>query len=479
VPIDDLLRAWAGGKPWSAEIEVWTARREVALVELTELLIAYLSGDVPLKTFSTSLDSFSKRTNLWGFRGHAGQMFLNLLMRTASSAQLNKALRAALQAPFNEPDAESKISQFVHFVEKTQASARTAGAYPPKAGYAPYFLSFFWEAQDRTWPIYYPRSRSALVRAGLFREAGPLSQRYVTYRREILSLTEQLGTDPWGVEVFLFELERQHQGKHAATIVTEIQDHIEAERPEAFEESVATVLAESGLHVERRPSFGGAQPDFVVIDPTGRTIVVETRTFAPIGTNRHRASEQSRLYREALGADAAFIVLQGLESSEPATGLVRLSDLLSLITSTLARVPEITRREHSVRSVDRLIFAAMPFQPAFEDVYFLGMAPASEDNGATCVRIDHEHFVGDVVAEIKTKIRASHAVIGDLSLARANVLYEMGFAAGIGKPIIQISSSPLHELPFDVRNDNTLRYTLGQVHVLRNDLSARLAAVLP
>ena len=120
----------------------------------------------------------------------------------------------------------------------------------------------------------------------------------------------------------------------------------------------------------------------------------------------------------------------------------------------------------------------MPFLEEYEDVFFLGMAPAVDENGATCIRIDHEEYVGDVVAEIKSRVRAADLVIGDVSLARPNVLYEMGFAEGIGKPIVQISSSPRDELPFDVRNQNTLHYRLEQIHVLRRNLSARLQALL-
>ena len=99
-----------------------------------------------------------------------------------------------------------QIDRFTVFVEETRVRAVSLGRYPPKAGYTPYLLSFFWEARDSSWPIYYPRSRRALVRHGLFREEGPLARRYVSYRREILGLRDTLDTTTWGIEVLLFQL---------------------------------------------------------------------------------------------------------------------------------------------------------------------------------------------------------------------------------------------------------------------------------
>ena len=106
------------------------------------------------------------------------------------------------------------------------------------------------------------------------------------------------------------------------------------------------------------------------------------------------------------------------------------------------------------------------------------MAPAAEAVGAACIRVDHEEFAGDVVAEIKDQIASAAAVIADASGSRPNVLFEMGYANGLRLPVIQICSTPLDELPFDIRNENTLRYVLGQVHELRKNLERRLRGVV-
>lgn len=124
----------------------------------------------------------------------------------------------------------------------------------------------------------------------------------------------------------------------------------------------------------------------------------------------------------------------------------------------------------------RTIFVAMPFSPEYEDVYHV-IAGAADTIGAVCDRVDLAEFSGDIVKEIKSRIRASVAVIADLSEAKPNVLYEIGFAQALRRPTVHICSTPLNELPFDVRNWNTLEYAKGQTHKLRENLVKRLEAV--
>jgi len=125
----------------------------------------------------------------------------------------------------------------------------------------------------------------------------------------------------------------------------------------------------------------------------------------------------------------------------------------------------------------RKIFVVMPFSPEYEDVYHVAIAGAAEAIGAVCDRVDLAEFNGDIVKEIRSRIRMSIAVIADLSEAKPNVLYEIGFAQALGRPTVHICSTPLSELPFDVRNWNTLEYAKGQTHKLRDNLVKRLEAV--
>ena len=59
-------------------------------------------------------------------------------------------------------------------------------------------------------------------------------------------------------------------------------------------------------------------------------------------------------------------------------------------------------------------------------------------------------------------LRRSSAVIADLSESKPNVLYEAGLAHALKRPSVHICSTPIADLPFDVRNWNTIFCRRGQ-----------------
>lgn len=75
-------------------------------------------------------------------------------------------------------------------------------------------------------------------------------------------------------------------------------------------------------------------------------------------------------------------------------------------------------------------------------------------------------------------IRESDAVIVDPSDSRPNVLYEAGYAEALGKPTVQICSTAVTALPFDVRNRPTIAYKKGQTLRLVRLLVNQLRGVL-
>ncbi len=258
-----------------------------------------------------------------------------------------------------------------------------------------------------------------------------------------------------------------------------------------FEELLAKDLHAAGIPFKQEVVLGGLQPDFLIQAPDGRKIVLEAKTWNPHGSNRRRAIEWARLYKKATGADRAFIVLEGLKRkhSRPSKGLVSEKDVVDVLSAELEKkvsdeetppVPPPTKGKprSAKRQATRMVFAAMPFSPEYDDVYFVAMAPAAQSVNAACKRVDREEFQGDIVVQIEELIASSQAVIADLSESRANVLYETGFAHALKLPIIHICSTPLDELPFDVRNWNTISYVKGRTHKLQGDLARRLKGVL-
>jgi hypothetical protein len=245
-----------------------------------------------------------------------------------------------------------------------------------------------------------------------------------------------------------------------------------------FARLVSVVLRKSGVRFSQEPLIGGVRPDFVIETAPRRFMVVEAKAWEPDQRTLGRAEQEARYLAEATGASKALIVLPS-GPSKPEAGYVRLAALPETIfewlggrQSLVARAPDNKRRAP-------VVFAAMPFAPAYNDTYWVAMLPACRQLKAECLRVNHEDYVGDVPKQIKELIRKSAVVIGDVSESKPNVLFEIGFAQGHQIPVVQITSTDSESLPFDVRNDNTIVYTKGGTHDLKRQLVRRLRPLLP
>jgi hypothetical protein len=208
--LQELKEKWAEPGPWRETRAQVAEDREKALPEVHQIVDDFLTGKTSVADFRWAMDSFSKKARHWGFGGLSGQMFLNMLVKAAEETELAEALRAALPAPADEGACRRKFADFLTFVDEARTRALSADVPRPSPGYTPYFLSFFWEAQDKdAWPIYYPNSRDALAKHGLFQDKGPLADRYLAYREQIFSLRDELGADTWDVESLLWYLNRE------------------------------------------------------------------------------------------------------------------------------------------------------------------------------------------------------------------------------------------------------------------------------
>lgn len=265
-------------------------------------------------------------------------------------------------------------------------------------------------------------------------------------------------------------------------------------RPRAgFEASVARTLKQAGVRLSVKPKVGGFQPDFIVTKSDGKRVIFEIKQWAPDAAHIERAAHQSTLFTKAAKVDRTFIVLKDLKTSAPERGVLRPADILRFVGDgpTPRKAPRPTphaktravrmgRPGVALRSARRAntVFAAMPFAAEFDDVHLVAMVGAAKAAGVTCKRVDREDYEGDIVKEIKRLIRASAAVIADLSGTNPDVLYEVGYAHGVGKQVVPISRTSLKDLPFLVRNENTIPYSAGQTHKLTRLLARRLKAAI-
>jgi hypothetical protein len=249
------------------------------------------------------------------------------------------------------------------------------------------------------------------------------------------------------------------------------------ERERELADQVAQKLKDADIASYREASLRGIQPAFIVLS-RDRIFTIDVKAWEKHPGFRSRAAHQADLYRQYVGADRAFVVVDNLERSRVPEGVVTLDRLIPALQEALALTPR-AEVEKRVSTSDRPhVFAAMPFDRKYDDTFFIAMRHAAESVGAVCRRVDQEEYSGHIVAEIHRLIRESIAAIIDLSESRPNVLYEAGYAHALNKPVVHICSTPLGDLPFNVAQWNTLWYAQGQVFAFKDRLAARLRAVL-
>jgi hypothetical protein len=248
---------------------------------------------------------------------------------------------------------------------------------------------------------------------------------------------------------------------------------------DSFKEKIAADLKKADIPFLRDIPSGGLRLDFLVVRPDGARIVIQAKSWQKHPGFRSRAIVQARMVREAAGAEHVLLVVEHLQRSRSSQGVVTADRLVGVLNELVSGKGALAPTEkRPTEEAVGTIFAAMPFHPKYDDVYFVAMAYAAEAVGAVCRRVDREPVSEDIVTRIKAMIEDSLAVIVDLSESKPNVLYEAGFAHGLGKKTIHICSTPLEELPFDVRNWQTLKYELGQTYEFREQLSAQLKGIL-
>lgn len=205
-----------------------------------------------------------------------------------------------------------------------------------------------------------------------------------------------------------------------------------------FEGKVAERLKEAGISFDRNAAFGGVRPDFLIHGPQDQVIILEAKSGSKRPGFTKDAAEQARLYKHKIGADDALVVIDRLERSTPSKGVVTVERLVDVLRSSLEKAPTKKKKKArpGVKVEKATIFVAMPFAPEYEDVFFGPIAAAADSVGGVASRVDQEEFSGDIVEEVRRRIRGCTATIIDLSESRPNVLYEAGFAHALGKPAL-------------------------------------------
>ena len=176
-----------GRKPIKVQAELDQRRVHVIETELKPLVDTYLTGKASLADFRSKSDGLSRQYGYWGFKGIKGQMFFHMIFKASGGMdECNTELKAALAVPTSEEMARSRIKTFASYARRIGEQCVESGGSKqakPKVGSVPYFLSYFWQIQDRdTWPVYYTNSVKMLVDLNLWQPTEELAEDYITYK---------------------------------------------------------------------------------------------------------------------------------------------------------------------------------------------------------------------------------------------------------------------------------------------------------
>jgi hypothetical protein len=112
--------------------------------------------------------------------------------------------------------------------------------------------------------------------------------------------------------------------------------------------------------------------------------------------------------------------------------------------------------ENDLTIDQRLIFILTPFNEIYYEDYKV-IREACTGSGFKAFRGDENYFKGDIFPEMLKLIVKSNLIIANINGRNPNVLYELGIAQALDKPVILISSEP-EKLPIDIKSKRFLIY---------------------
>ena len=149
------------------------------------------------------------------------------------------------------------------------------------------------------------------------------------------------------------------------------------------------------------------------------------------------------------------------------------------LTLTVPGHDRVADLEHVVNATSDRVFVAMWFDKS-RDAASESIKDAIEAAGYKAIRVDEQHYVGNIVDKIISEIRRSRFVVADFSqddCARGGVYYEAGFARGLGLKVISTcKEADKGKLHFDILQDNHILWETEDD--LRVRLEERISAVM-
>jgi len=136
-------------------------------------------------------------------------------------------------------------------------------------------------------------------------------------------------------------------------------------------------------------------------------------------------------------------------------------------------------RTGSRQGIPGKCFVAMSFHDSLKEVYENGIFLAvKSDCKMEPIRVDREEYNEKICDKIIAEIRTCQFVVADVTLQRAGVYFEAGFAMGLGRPVIwACREDDLPNVHFDTRQYNHIVWQTPTD--LREKLGVRIKATIP
>jgi hypothetical protein len=145
-------------------------------------------------------------------------------------------------------------------------------------------------------------------------------------------------------------------------------------------------------------------------------------------------------------------------------------------------------------------FVIMPFSSGFNDVYDViqtSSSAAVSDETIKCKRLDEVNSAGRISDDLLKELHDCNICIADVSGNNPNVMWEVGFAMALNKPVILITQD-IEKIPFDIKDLRCIHYdrqslaltlksklikaiseTLGKFEIKRNSITINLPDSIP
>ena len=114
----------------------------------------------------------------------------------------------------------------------------------------------------------------------------------------------------------------------------------------------------------------------------------------------------------------------------------------------------------SVQSSDTC-FVMMPFAEPLGSYYTSIYEPAIKKAGLNAKRADDDIYgTGKIIDQIWAGINSARVLVAELTNRNPNVLYELGLAHALKKPVVLVSSNE-NDVPFDVKHVRVIYYDVS------------------